>query len=355
MSYKYLKGVLLLVGLGLGSEAYAAGCEFTSNFTGTQDVTMNLGAVIVRPDSEVGSILLEKKFPISTMEKAVKCRPGSLLPYRAAQRDVVEGVLSNSPQPTNYDNVYTTNIPGIGMSLYREVVSSGSGGLQSTFYPHQYNIQYNIGLPPTDADYDLAGGSFVVRIVKTANTTGTGKIAQGKYSSYHLRSKMNMPILTSHVYGDSITITTSSCEISGAKDTVVQLPTVANTGFNGIGSTQGPKPFDIKIKCVGGQNLQQPEKISLSFDYEAASGTNNVLKNIAADGVKAKGVGTQLVVKDSGVDKAIVKQEKVVVGNLNSEQKITYNLPLEARYYQTEATVTAGEVKSMATVTIEYD
>lgn len=349
MSYKYLKGVLLLVGLGLGSEAYAAGCEFTSNFTGTQDVTMNLGAVIVRPDSEVGSILLEKKFPISTMEKAVKCRPFSLFPLRAAQRDVVEGVLSNSPQPTNYDDVYTTNIPGIGMSLYREVVSSGSGGLQSTFYPHQYNIG------PPSTDYDLGGGSFVVRIVKTANTTGTGKIAQGKYSSYHLRSKIDKPILTSHVYGDSITITTSSCEISDAKDKVVQLPTVANTGFNGIGSTQGPQPFDINIKCVGGQNLQQPEKISLSFDYDAANGTNNVLKNLAPDNIKAKGVGTQLVVKEPGVNKAIIKQEKVTVGNLNSEQQITYNLPLEARYYQTEATVTAGEVKSMATVTIQYD
>lgn len=259
---------------------------------------------------------------------------------------MIEGVLSNSPQPTNYDDVYTTNIPGIGMSLYREVLNSS--GLESTFYPHQYKIGPNKYI-------NLTEGSFVVRIVKTANTTGTGKIAQGKYSSYHLRSKIDKPILTSHVYGDSITITTSSCEILEAKDKVVQLPTVANTGFNGIGSTQGPQPFDINIKCVGGQNLQQPEKISLSFDYEAASGTNNVLKNIAADDVKAKGVGTQLVVKGSGVDKAIIKQEKVVVGSLNSEQQITYNLPLEARYYQTEATVTAGEVKSMATVTIQYD
>lgn len=338
MSYKYLKGVLLLVGLGLGSEAYAAGCKLTSNFTDTQDVSINLGAVTVRPDSEVGSILLEKKFPIREIERAIECN--------RFQRDVIEGVLSNSPQPTNYDDVYTTNIPGIGMSLYREVLNSG--GLTSTFYPHEYNIGPNSYIK-------LTGGSFVVRIVKTANTTGTGKIAQGKYSSYHLRSKKDKPILTSHVYGDSITITTSSCEILEAKDKVVQLPTVANTGFNGIGSTQGPQPFDINIKCVGGQILQQPEKISLSFDYEAASGTNNVLKNIAADDVKAKGVGTQLVVKGSGVDKAIIKQEKVVVGSLNSEQQITYNLPLEARYYQTEATVTAGEVKSMATVTIQYD
>lgn len=340
MSYKYLKGVLLLVGLGLGSEAYAK-CNITDNFY-TQDISMNLGAVLVGPDSEAGDILLTKRFPINQISNAITCD--------RSQSDILDGKLMNSPQPLG-NNIYSTNIPGIGIRLYREIASGTTGGIQSTYYPHSYSI--GGGRNPTTVY--LAAGSFVVDIVKTAPTTGTGRLVQGQYSSYHLRSLPSKPILTSHVYGDSITITTSSCEILGAKDKVVQLPTVANTGFNGIGSTQGSQPFDINIKCVGGKNLQQPEKISLSFDYDAANGTNNVLKNLAPDNIKAKGVGTQLVVKEPGVNKAIIKQEKVTVGNLNSEQQITYNLPLEARYYQTEATVTAGEVKSMATVTIQYD
>lgn len=341
MSYKYLKGVLLLVGLGLGSEVYAA-CEPIGNFR-TQDVSMDLGSVLVKPDSPLNQPLKTKRFPITSNGSQVHCSRRS--------SDLVIGELTTSPQHLG-NNVYSTNIRGIGIRLKREVTSSDN--VPSTYYPHTFRISG--GTDRGGATYSLAEGYFVVEIIKTAPTTGTGKLVQGKYSSYHLNSLPSKPILTSHIVkADSITITTSSCEILGAKDQVVQLPTVANTGFNGIGSTQGPQRFDINIKCVGGQNLQQPEKISLSFDYEAASGTNNVLKNIAADGVKAKGVGTQLVVKDSGVDKAIVKQEKVVVGNLNSEEQITYNLPLEARYYQTEATVTAGEVQSTATVTIEYD
>lgn len=339
MSYKYLKGVLLLVGLGLGSEVYAA-CAPIGNFR-TQDVRMDLGAVVVKPDSPLNQPLVTKRFPITSNGSEIRCTSGST--------DTVIGELSNSPRSLG-NNIYSTNIPGIGIRLYREV-SSSNNNIQSTYYPHTLSISGGA----FGRTYSLAEGYFVVEIIKTAQNTGTGKLVQGKYSSYHLNSLPSNPILTSHVYGDSITITTSSCEISGAKDKVVQLPTVANTGFKGIGTTQGAQPFDINIKCVGGKNLQQPEKISLSFDYDAANGTNNVLKNLAPDNIKAKGVGTQLVVKEPGVNKAIIKQEKVTVGNLNSEQQITYNLPLEARYYQTEATVTAGEVKSMATVTIQYD
>ncbi|MEJ8497074.1 fimbrial protein, partial [Acinetobacter baumannii] len=34
---------------------------------------------------------------------------------------------------------------------------------------------------------------------------------------------------------------------------------------------------------------------------------------------------------------------------------IQYNVPMTARYYQTATNVTAGKVRAMATVTIEYD
>lgn len=337
MGYKYLKGMLFLVGLGLGSEAYAA-CKPIGNFQ-TQDINMNLGSVIVKPDSPLNQPLLTKRFAITSNGSEIRCPPFS--------EDTVIGELSNSPQKLG-PNIYSTNIPGIGIRLYREVTNSN--GFQSTYYPHQFTIRGGL----LGSTYSLGEGYFVVDIIKTAQTTGTGKLVQGLYSSYYLSSLSSKPILTSHVYGDSITITTSSCEIIGGRDKVVQLPTVANTGFKGIGTTQGAQPFDINIKCVGGKNLQQPETISLTFDYEAVNGWNNVLKNLAPDSVKAKGVGTQLVVRTSGANEAITKQTKVPVGSLSSEQQIVYNLPLEARYFQTEATVTAGEVQSNATVTIQY-
>jgi len=107
--------------------------------------------------------------------------------------------------------------------------------------------------------------------------------------------------------------------------------------------------------CNGGKNIQTPDKISVSFDYEAANNNNNVLKNIAPSNTQAKGVGTQLVSKYNNANKVIAKGEPVSLGTLNASQTLSYTLPMVARYYQTDRVVTAGEVKSIATVTIEYD
>ncbi|HAO59333.1 MAG TPA: fimbrial protein, partial [Psychrobacter sp.] len=54
-------------------------------------------------------------------------------------------------------------------------------------------------------------------------------------------------------------------------------------------------------------------------------------------------------------DKVIDKGEPLSLGTLNASQTRSYTLPMVARYYQTDRVVTAGEVRSIATVTIDYD
>ena len=51
----------------------------------------------------------------------------------------------------------------------------------------------------------------------------------------------------------------------------------------------------------------------------------------------------------------IKKGDKLALGTLSSNQTLQYNVPMTARYYQTATNVTAGKVRAMATVTIEYD
>ena len=98
MSYKYLKGVLLLVGLGLGSEVYAA-CAPIGNFR-TQDVRMDLGAVVVKPDSPLNQPLVTKRFPITSNGSEIRCTSGST--------DTVIGELSNSPRSLG-NNIYSVS------------------------------------------------------------------------------------------------------------------------------------------------------------------------------------------------------------------------------------------------------
>ncbi|MFE2008995.1 hypothetical protein ACFW6U_27485, partial [Pseudomonas guariconensis] len=72
------------------------------------------------------------------------------------------------------------------------------------------------------------------------------------------------------VYGNAITIASSSCEIQGNINKVVQLPTVTKAGFKGVGSTQGDQTFDMNILCNGGINptgYEEKNLISLTYDF----------------------------------------------------------------------------------------
>lgn len=330
MSYKYLQAMLLLMGVGFGSEAYAK-CTLSKQFE-TVKINMSIGKVVIRPSDAVGTVLYKKQIPIpDNRSSTVSCDTGTPGKFVAE--------LVGKPQLAMQPNIYRTNISGIGIRLYRTVKGNSTF---SGYYPYTRQLDAN-------NNYYIGAGEFVIEIIKTAMTTGTGSLAQGLYSTYYLDTDNSIPLLTSSVIGETITITSSSCEIVGNKDRVVQLPTINKSGFKGVGSTQGTQPFDMNIKCVGGKNAS--DTISLSFDYDVATGTNNVLKNLSPDNVKAKGVGTQLLSNN----KPIVDQGIVVLGSLSSEQQATYSVPLEARYYQTESVVTAGEVKSMATITIQYD
>ena len=344
MSYKILNSAVILIGCTLSLEGYAA-CTADRGFT-TVDISMNVGRVVVRPSDAVGKVLQRSSFPITPNNSTISCdRNGGL----------IQAVLSQSPtiNPAGGASVYNTNIPGIGIRLYRD---AGNGSDFSGYYP--YNRELSRGTIFGDRAYTLGEGFFVVEIIKTAASTGSGALTAGRYSSYHSRDDVNKPFLTSTVYGNAITIASSSCELLGEINKTVQLPTVNKPGFKGIGSTQGAQAFDLNFLCNGGANptaYEEINKISLNFDYTAAANTTNVLANNAPISTRANGVGIQLKTNYNDVSKIIAKNEKLELGTVKSNQNIQYTIPLSASYYQTDAVVTPGKVSSVATVTIQYD
>jgi len=198
----------------------------------------------------------------------------------------------------------------------------------------------------------------VVEIIKIAPQTGSGTLVPGRYSSYYVRGFPNQPFLTSTVNANAITIASSSCEIQGNINKVVQLPTVTKAGFKGVGSTQGEQTFDMNILCNGGINptgYEEKNLISLTYDFTQDGTNNQVLTNTAAASEKANGVGVQLLWNYQNKNQVIKKGDKLALGTLSSNQTLQYNVPMTARYYQTATNVTAGKVRAMATVTIEYD
>ena len=332
-----LNSVLLTAGLGLYGEANAA-CSTSQDFR-TVDVSMQVGRVVVRPSDPVGKVLVKSLFEI---------RPNDGTTYTCSRSDMmVARLLQNYAISPLGNNIYSTNIPGIGIRLYREAFNATNF---SGYYP------YTAPVPGTNIR--LGEGYFVVEIVKTAENTGSGTLVPGQYSTYYAGNRSDRPFLTSTVYGNAITIASSSCEWRGNINKAVTLPTVTKSGFTGVGSTQGEQSFDLNILCNGGENpkgYEEKNLISLSFDYQTECTNTQVLRNLEPNATKANGVGVQLLWNYNNQNRVIGLGDKLELGTVKSNQTIEYNVPLTARYYQTNANVTAGKVRAMATVTIEYD
>ena len=333
-----LNSVLLTAGLGLYGEANAA-CSTSQDFR-TVDVSMQVGRVVVRPSDPVGKVLVKSLFEI---------RPNDGTTYTCSRSDMmVARLLQNYAISPLGNNIYSTNIPGIGIRLYREAFNATNF---SGYYP------YTAPVPGTNIR--LGEGYFVVEIVKTAENTGSGTLVPGQYSTYYAGNRSDRPFLTSTVYGNAITIASSSCEWRGNINKAVTLPTVTKSGFTGVGSTQGEQSFDLNILCNGGENptgYEEKNLISLSFDYQTEGTNTQVLRNLEPNATKANGVGVQLLWNyNNNQNRVIGLGDKLELGTVKSNQTIEYNVPLTARYYQTNANVTAGKVRAMATVTIEYD
>ena len=342
MNSRALNSFLLLIGCVLSTEGYAA-CTAAPGFTSV-DISMNVGRVVVRPSDPVGKILRIASFPITPNNSQINCDSSG---------GRIQAVLSKNPSLNSAggDSVYNTNIKGIGIRLYRD---AGSGSGFSGYYPYDRELD---GLL-LGQNYTLGEGFFIVEIVKTAASTGSGALTAGRYSSYHSLDDVNKPFLTSTVYGNAITIASSSCELLGEMNKTVQLPDVNTSGFKGVGSTQGIQDFDLNFLCNGGENstaYKESNKISLNFDYTLAANTVNALANNAPTLTRADGVGIQLKTNYKNANKVIARNEKLELGTVESNQNVQYSVPLSASYYQTDTVVTPGEVSSVATVTIQYE
>lgn len=327
---------LLISGLGIYQTAYAA-CTIDRNMKAT-DISMNVGRVVVRPSDPVGTILRKASFPIYPVNDYMLCDIyGSTM---FADLD------QNYPLSPIGDSVYQTNIPGIGIRLYRE--AQGAEDF-SGYYP--YNR------PLIRGTYSLVNGFFAVEIIKTATNTGSGALVPGRYSSYYEARHKHLPVLTSTVYGNAITIASSSCEIQGNPNRFIELSTVNTSQFRGIGTTLAEQAFNMTLLCNGGESSGgyiENNIISVTYDYQQYANNNEVLNNIVADSSKANGVGLQLLWNDS--NKEVIKNgQNFHLGTVNSNQNLQFNIPMAARYYQTDNNVTAGKVKGIATLTVQYN
>lgn len=313
-----------------------AACFVSSGFS-AQDVRMELGRVLIQPDLPVGAIIQTLQVPITAKNNAGSCNFGGFS----------RGELVRNPAAVpGFSNVYQTDVPGVGIRLYREASDI------STYYPHQINFSGNRQL-------NLIGGYFKVELVKTAAVTGSGPVGPpGLFSTYYLDgSGINRPVLTSTLTGQGITIVTSSCQVeAGSKNIAVNFGSVSNRDFSGVGSRVNPRDFEIRMRCQGG-NVVGLDQGLIKVRFDGTQDSSNMPGVLAIDGgpASASGIGIQLNQTLGGTEQTVSLGEGVALGRTPINDLAEFILPMRAYYIQTEpGTVGAGTGNGRATFTIEY-
>lgn len=321
----------------------------------TAVVQMNVGQVVVPLDSAVGAVLARRTFDIPGGSQVFVTCP-------ARQNDVMQGrVLEGTQQGSS--NVFSTNIPGIGIRLARVGASIGD-----VVYPHDLNVS---GGTTSSRSYTLSESQFQVEVIKIAEATGTGNIttSQTNYTTYQLAQGGGAPVLVSRLSGNMISIVSPSCLITSDRDQVIRLPDATTGDFGQVGATYGETPFSINMRCNPGTSPNQAAYADLTIRFrgempDGYTGSQGVLKNGLASGASgrndgsAEGIGVQLLRNDSNAQRqpVNVNDEKRVVQRLTVSDGIqNIEIPMLARYYQYANSFSGGTVSAQVEYTINYE
>ena len=239
---------------------------------------------------------------------------------------------------------YSTGIDGIAMSIMF------SNRFTSTF------IQEGTYSIPEGINY-LPQHRFRLKLIKT------GKIKKKEGSkisgvfAHEFIGGQSTPNYSSIIkidpfYDVKIEISQNTCSYSN--QTVI-LPTAQIKSFNKVGQTSGSHHFNLPIQCTA--NIEEsPIDVYIKLIDAINTGNNTSILTSASSAQTgntpaASGIGIQILKDGSPLSlNSTWKAARLPAG----QPAGTLQIPLEARYIQTNATVSPGSVQARATVTLSY-
>ncbi len=145
-----------------------------------------------------------------------------------------------------------------------------------------------------------------------------------------------------------ISFSTPACSVVGNGDLTVPLPVAYASAFTHVDSTAGQTPFHIQLNCAS-SGTKVFVTLAASSQPAGFNPDTGVIAN-TANNDSAGGIGVQIL-KANGTT-SVTFGTAFNTGTTTSSS--SYTIDLFARYYQTGATVTAGNVKAVATYTLNY-
>jgi len=244
----------------------------------------------------------------------------------------------------NNRRIYSTNIDGVGYAVF---------GVDNSYCIN--NKRYVSGLYTIDGNEDNTAtcyiasvfsgpykGTIGVQFYKYKEKTGSGIVNGKHFGSFIYRTNNRSRWVFPESIGmiSSFHVNSLSCELMDSV-TDVDMGIVTNRNFSGVGSfpsSENTKDVNIKLNCDSGDRLH----------FRVLGVINDADKGVLSTKAGgAEGVGIQLLY--NGDPLPLGKDMQV---NVTSDG--VYNLPLKARYYQTQQKITKGPVNASATIELSF-
>lgn len=317
----------LLISLWINEVNAACRISFPDNSSRyTLNSNVDLGMISVKPSDTIGQVLKSVAVAFSDMNIALatSCSGTSSL-SSTFEKPFPLSILGN--------RIYNTNIEGIGVRINIQ-------GKALLSVPGTINIAAGANIYGSDV--------LVIQMIKTSNALQSGILESGRYAQWAY-SGVSIPKHVLNLTG-SVTVTAPTCTWITQADRLINLATVSTAMFAGIGSTAAEQAFQLDLNCNGGPG----GTVSLVFDFMSRPENSAIIQNTSLAAQKAQGIDLQLLSTAQGSQNVISKGAKLSLAKLAANQTQTLNVPLTARYYQSDAQISAGEVRGQITVTVEY-
>ncbi|ELY4722249.1 fimbrial protein [Cronobacter sakazakii] len=305
--------ILLLISVFYAKQGHAA-CYALGSPTDYPD----LGSLIAQRDLPVGTVIAERQFGVTGIKNGSCDANGGY---------VYNYYFYAGAKATSIPNVYTTNIPGVGISLQE---------VGSAYYTLNGTAVHMSG--PVDL-YDTGQGP-IVKVYKIGEIT-SDKFPYGLVAQQAIN---NQPILNFYITGGSVTQV--ACSITTPNLTFPIGDVLASKFGSSVGTipSGAQNTQNLGLDCDANANInvslsgiQNPDVSDTSVLALTGQGSSDV----------ASGVGVQLLYNNS----PLKLNNRIVLKKSSGGQEM---FPLVARYYQTKNAVTTGKANASATLDLTY-
>lgn len=302
-------------------------CEFAGNHV--IPVTVG-GSVAVPLETEVGQVF--KTLTYLPGRDMLKCHDSSL------PVSIQVGTVNGRSRDVG-NHIIETTWKGLGVRV------------TLTFSPVGRSVQIssarNASLQLPSTLQTLQEPAIKVELVKTSTELKAGYLPAGTLFSVPLKvTSGDLPPVSFTLQSEPLTLKSTGCLMLDSTQQNVQLPDVSASHFTHSGATDGDTSFELSMVCAHGQLVNMlTSGVEIT---ERNSDFPGVLKNIATTS-PASGVGIQILFNGHPVSLNAVTPHTLQV---NSGHNL---IPFSARYYQTDKTISAGNIESILSVTLNYE